>query len=106
MATKGKGATKVNGTRRGFVITEETMDQVPQFLWDMRSTQGIPQSEVAAKMGRLQSHVSNIENPKKLKIPTIKVLVDYLTACGGGTLVIFPPRGYTGDLKKGAFQKK
>jgi transcriptional regulator with XRE-family HTH domain len=70
-------------------LKEEEINNLPQTLWDLRTTTGITQGQVAKDLGKQQSYISQIENPEKPKIAKLETLIPYLKAIKH-KLVIIP----------------
>jgi transcriptional regulator with XRE-family HTH domain len=69
-------------------LTEKNLSELPQMLWDLRTASGITQDEIAAKMNKLQSYISQIENKDKVKIPQLKTLLPYLKVIGHRIIIV------------------
>jgi transcriptional regulator with XRE-family HTH domain len=77
-------------------LTEKNLNELPQLLWDLRTTSGVTQEDVAKKLKKLQSYISQIENKEKVKIPQLKTLLPYLKHIGHRVLIV--PDGYKVQL--------
>lgn len=62
------------------ILNEQSLDDLGNIFWNLRTARGVTQQLVAKGMGTKQSHVSSMESNKV--IPLLPAIVKYLDNIG------------------------